>query len=140
MFSRPAYVALEIGVEGLRAVMILAIIGGGDVLAGVRSIWRFLTTPAVRDVGLSHLSGNLGLHWVDALENLAAFAVVGLIANLIIFGIASNSRVLAAVRRAGLAAPDEKARKLALVLFVKNITIIPFSAVWLWGLVLLLAR
>lgn len=135
-WPRPAYVAFEIIVEALRLLIFAVVIGLGDPVAGVRKITAFFAGAPLQ--ALARVGHGLRQHWPETLAALLLFSLVAVGANLAAFGAAA----LPPVRRIATALPgaDQDRSKLATVLFIKNLTIIPFTMVWLWGLLLFLNR
>jgi hypothetical protein len=136
-WRKPAYVAFEILVESVRLLILVVVIGLGDPVAGARKIAAFFSGAAFEAFG--RMGYGLRQRWPEALAALVLFAFAGVAANLLTFTTAG----LPPVRRVAAAAlpgVDRSRAKLATVLFIKNLTIIPFTMVWLWGLVLLLDR
>ena len=137
-WPKPAYVAFEIVVEALRLLIFVVVIGLGHPAAGVHSIAAFFHDDAASHA-FARIGQGLARRWPEALAALALFALVSVGANLLTFAAAN----LPLVRRAAAAAlpdADQSRLKLATVLFNKNLTIIPFTMIWLWGLLLLLNR
>jgi hypothetical protein len=138
-FSKAGYVAFEVVVEAVRALIIFAVVGAGDLRSGVQAIWRFLASTGDRSAALNALVHGVTLRWPTMLACFIAFSLAGAAANVAIFTGAS-ALSSAAAARLGPSPDEDKARKLGIVLFIKNLTVIPFTVVWLWGLVMLLAR
>jgi hypothetical protein len=138
-WPKPAYVAFEIAVELVRLTIILVAIGGGDPLEGAHRIASFFSGPDHSEA-LGRLARGWGQRWAQALAALVLFAIAAGLANVATFAIAGLAPVRGLAARAGIAGADDKASKLAVVLFLKNLTIIPFTMIWLWGLLLFLAR
>ncbi len=136
---KPGYIALEIGVEVVRLAMVLAIFGDGDPLAAAKGARAWLSAPG-RSSLLARLAGGLGLHWPQVLIAALVFVLVAVVANMIIFALARSTRVLALAGGLGVEAPDQKSLRLAVMLFIKNLTIIPFTVIWVWGLLAFLIR
>jgi hypothetical protein len=137
-WPRPGYVAFEVLVECLRLLIFAVVIGLGDPAQGVRRIAAFISGGSASEA-LGRLGQGLGQRWPEALAALVLFALVAVVANLATFATAG----LPSVRRLAAAAlqdADQARGKLAAVLFIKNLTIIPFTIIWLWALLLYLNR
>ncbi len=129
--SGPLRAALEIAVEGSRVVMVLAIVGAGDPIAGARALGALLQ-PGATSAALARLQAGWAARWQELLTAFALFALVAVGANLAIFALARAAPLRVAFVRLGGLDPDDGGLPLAIVLFVKNLTIIPFTMVWLW--------
>lgn len=138
-WPKPVYGLAEIAVEAVRLVMVLAIVGFGDPFAGARAVGG-LFSGAAFGAAIGRLLGGLKAHGLAALLDLAAFAVLAVLVNLAVFAIARWAPMLAAARRLSSGNADDKSLRLAVVLLLKNLTIIPFTAVWLWGMLLMLSH
>ena len=138
-WPKPAYVAFEIAVEAVRLLIVVVVIGLGDPQAGAHAIAAFVSGDG-RGAALAHLASGWTHRWPQTLVALVLFAVVAVLANVTVFAIAAASPVRRLAIRVGIAGPDEGRATTAIVLFIKNLTIIPFTAVWIWGLLLFLSR
>lgn len=139
MWPKAAYVALEVAVEAVRLLIMAVVIGLGDLAAGFRRTTAFFMAG---DLGaaLTRLGVGWMHHWPQALAAIGAFVIVAVILNVIVFAIAPLVPLRRLADAAGVPAYDDAGSKTAVVLFIKNLTIIPFTMVWLWGLLLFLSK
>jgi hypothetical protein len=138
-WPKPAYVAFEVAVELVRLTIILVVIGQGDPLAGAHRIGAFFSGTGHSEA-LGRLAQGWGQHWAEALLALVLFVIAAGAANVVTFTIAGLGPVRGLAAALGIAKAGDKASKLAVVLFLKNLTIIPFTMIWLWELLLFLAH
>jgi hypothetical protein len=137
-WPKPAFIAFEIAVESLRLLIFVVVIGLGDPAAGIHRIAAFFSGDTASHA-FTRIGQGLGRRWPEALAALGLFALVGVGANVLTFALAGAAPVRR-VAAAALPGAEQSRTKLATVLFIKNLTIIPFTMVWLWGLLLFLNR
>lgn len=123
--SRGTFVALEILVESSRLLLVLHVLGMGSFLTG----WIVLK-GAVRGLrGSRAIFGDVLRHgWRGLLWNALGFLALAAVANIAIFAWARHGSTLAMLQHCGWVA--EQAGPWVTVLFVKNLTIIPWTLVF----------
>src|SRR5262245_22548025 len=131
--SGAQHLLLELMVEGARAAIFLVVVGEGSLTDGITAIKN-----AWKMTGFISIWNNLKYRWGAVLWSIAAFIVFASLINLVISLIAHNDIVLSAVRNFGFPPAKDDSLKVALIFFLKNITIIPFTLVWLRGMYRLL--
>jgi hypothetical protein len=130
----PAFIGLEIVVELARIVTVLVIIGHGNLRRGIgnaASIFRF-KREQWRGVGIS-ARATVRQHWPVLLWNLLVFSLIAFVFNWINGLIADKSGALIFLKNSGFI--QTSATGMPLVFFLKNLTVIPFTLVFDYGLV-----
>lgn len=125
---------LEIPVEGSRIAVLLYVLGHGSLTGGCRDVLGMFRRPgpqAEREpaAGVPSVpprAGKLGL-------SLLLFALLAVAANLGATYVSRDPAVIATLRGAGLGLQGETLGE-AVRFFVKNLTIIPFTIVFMVGL------
>jgi hypothetical protein len=127
--SRSTHLALEAVIEGARLALLLHVLGGGSLLAGGASVLRLLQSPRAAwrrmRAALHGRGGALAL-------NLLGFAAIAALANVAIFRVADRWAVLAMLKHCGWIA--EQAGPWVTILFLKNVSLIPWTLVFLGAL------
>jgi hypothetical protein len=118
------YGMLELVVEGARVLALFAIVYFSPLNGTLLD--RFVSNVSTSVVALVYAT-------------IMMLIVAGL-TNLGIAHLSKRTHVLNVVRRAGTAAADEQSLQLAASLFLKNVTVIPFTLVWLIGVVTVIGR
>lgn len=123
--SQGTFVALEILVESTRLLLVLHVLGLGSSLAG----WAALQG------GVRHLrnaratvGGALRNGWRGLLLNPIGFLALAVGANIAIFALARHGSTLPMLQHCGWVA--EEAGPWVTVLFIKNLTVIPWTLVF----------
>ena len=120
------YLLLELMVEAARVAIFLAVVGEGSFTAGVTAIKSVWNTA-----GYVSIWNNLKARWVAVIWSIAAFIIFACLVNLVINLIAHNDTVISAVRNLGFPPTKDESLRFAVLFFLKNITIIPFTLVWM---------
>ena len=123
------HLLLEIVVEAARLAIFLVVVGEGSFTAGVMRIKSVCNMT-------NHVSiwNNLKGRWVAVIWSIAAFIIFACLVNVVIDRIANNDAVFSTVRNLGFPPTKDASLRFAIIFFLKNITIIPFTLVWLFGL------
>ena len=131
--SGTQHLLLELMVEAARVAIFLVVVGEGSFTAGVTAIKN------VRKMsGYVSIWNNLKGRWVAVIWSIAAFIIFASLVNAVISLIAHNDTVLSTVQNLGFPPTKDESLKSAIIFFLKNITIIPFTLVWLRGMYRLL--
>jgi hypothetical protein len=138
-WPKPAYIAFEIAVEAVRLLIVVVVVGLGDLGAGAQKFGAFFA-GGEQHAALGRLATGWAHHWPETLAALGAFVSIAVILNVVVFAVSPlvPARLLAGA--AGMHGIDEARSRIAVVLFIKNLTIIPFTVIWVWGLLLYLSR
>lgn len=120
-------VSLEVVTEASRIALVLAVIGGGSLLKGAQLLPRILRIFS-GDTWRTIASNTAHLWW-PLLINILAFSLLAGAINLCI-NLVANESVLQLLKDWRLLAKD--ANPQAIVLFLKNLTIIPFTIIFLY--------
>ncbi len=121
-------ILLEIGVESSRILLFLYALGLTNVRTGAVSVLRLLSAGADRrkhwQVGVQKVKS----HWRALLLNLAVFLFIAWSINSLIDYAAYQTCLYTTMKASQLVA--EEASEWAFILFLKNISIIPFTLVF----------
>jgi uncharacterized BrkB/YihY/UPF0761 family membrane protein len=128
------YLLLELIVEGSRIGILLVVIGGGSLSAGIATIRRISKmSEQERERHVESMGTTFKNNWLDVALSFAIFGIfVYLIPNIVISQIADNENVLRVVQNLGLQELDDESLRTIIVFFLKNSTIIPFTIVWMF--------
>jgi hypothetical protein len=127
--SRGTHLALEAVIESARLALLLHVLGAGSMIAGGTIALRLLRHPrAAWRRMLAALRGR-GRAFV---LNLLGFAAIAALANVAIFRLADRWAVLAMLKHCGWIA--EQAGPWVTILFLKNVSLIPWTLVFLGAL------
>ncbi|GAB3274533.1 hypothetical protein GCM10027347_47480 [Larkinella harenae] len=127
------HLALEIVVESARIMTVLVIIGHGNIQQGVRksaSIMQ-LKKKEWRAVGQA-IRTNFRLHWANVFIHLMVFSLLAFGFNRLNDWIANHSAVFYGMKDFGII--HEQATPTPLFFFLKNLTVIPFTLLFEYGL------
>jgi steroid 5-alpha reductase family enzyme len=134
--SIPLLLYLLLGgiVWGSRIGIFLVAIGGGSLRVGSATIRRIhKMSEQERETNVESMGNSFKHNWLDVAVSFVIFLIfVYLIPNIIISQIAENESVLGFVQYFGLQGLDDESVRTVIVFFLKNITIIPFTIVWMF--------
>ena len=131
---RATHLALEVAIEGARLALLLHVLGEGSMVAGGHTVARILRQPrAAWQRARAALRGRSP----GVVLNLLAFGAIAAVANFAIFRIAGQWTALAMLKHCGWIA--DQAGPWVTILFLKNVSIIPWTLVFLAGLACWLA-
>ncbi|WP_460674270.1 hypothetical protein [Larkinella ripae] len=132
------FVSLEILVEAARIITILVIVGHGNWRQGVQNLgvlFRF-KKQQWRETGRTART-MLRLHWPVLLGNLLLFSLLAYGFNAINRLIAEHRAVFYGLKDFGFM--HQAATSMPLFFFLKNLTVIPFTVIFEYGLFMALA-
>lgn len=122
---------LEVVVQGARIAIFLVVLGHGSLETGIERVRQVFDTPEdKRESQFDSIWTAARRHWIDVTASVVVFAAFALVVNVAIAQVAANQSVLAFVSSLGVGIGDE-ALKTALAFFLKNVTIIPLTIVWM---------
>jgi hypothetical protein len=132
--SLSLYLLLEVIVEGSRIGILLVTIGGGSLGAGITTIRRISKmSEQERETNAEPMMTTFKNNWLDVALSFVIFVIfVYLIPNIVISRIADTESVLRVVQNLGLQGLDDESLQTVIVFVLKNITIIPFTIVWMF--------
>jgi hypothetical protein len=119
---------LEIGVESSRILLFLYALGLTDVQTGAASVLRLFSAGANRRRNWRVAVQKVKSHWRAMLLNLAAFLLIAWSINSLIDYAAYQTCLYTKLKASQLIA--DEASEWAFILFLKNISIIPFTLVF----------
>ncbi|RAJ94470.1 hypothetical protein LX87_04357 [Larkinella arboricola] len=133
------YYGLEILVECVRIITVLVIVGHGSPRQGARKIVRLFrfNRSQWREIGRA-VRLTIRQQWAVSLINLLVFSLIAFGFNKLNGIIADQSVLLPFLKRNGLV--DAAATGMPVFFFLKNLTVIPFTLVFEYGLFCWLAR
>jgi hypothetical protein len=134
--SSSTHLLLEVLVEGARLLICLAIVGDGSPAAGIRRIRRLFAKLKVNQGAASDaLWGKLKARWMDLVLIVVVFSAFAYLVNFTIGSIAQSEAVLERLRGVALLNElSDESLGYVFVFVLKNLTIIPFTLVWWYGL------
>jgi hypothetical protein len=121
-------IVLEIGVELVRILIFLYALGLTDMKSGAVSVMRVFSAGANRRKHWKAAVQKLKSHWLALLLNLAAFLIIAWSINYLIDYAAYQTCMYAKMKSSQIIA--DGASEWAFILFLKNISIIPFTLVF----------
>jgi hypothetical protein len=121
-------------VWGSRIGIFLVAIGGGSLREGSATIRRIhKMSEQERETKAEPMETNFKNNWIDVVVGFVIFGVfVYLIPNVIISQIAETESVLRFVRNHGLQGLDDESLGTVIDFFLRNLTIIPFTIIWIF--------
>jgi hypothetical protein len=120
-----AQIGLEILVEGARVALALAVLGGGNPLAGIDAIKRFFRMSHVdRESRVGETKKRFELHWRSYAWDFALYVGIALALNVIIDVVVARPAVVEFATNLGA----ENGGSVRLLL--KNLTVIPFTIIF----------
>ncbi|MFC5408086.1 hypothetical protein ACFPMF_02105 [Larkinella bovis] len=131
--SPPVFYGLEVLVELARIVTILAIVGHGSLRQGYRQLARFFrwTKSQWRDIR-GTVGATIRSQWPVLVTNLLFFSLLAFGFNKLNSLIVDQRPVYYGLKDFGLIHGD--ATRLPLFFFLKNLTVIPFTLLFEYGL------
>jgi len=125
---------LEIAVEGARVLLFLYVLGLADVKRGWLRVRRFFANSAQRKLLWGTAVHNFKTQWVPILLNILGFLLIASALNFLIDWLAYGTPLLLKLKENGLLVPFSS--EWVLLLFFKNLTVIPLMIVFETVLVL----
>ncbi len=120
---------LEVVINGARLLIILLIIGQGYMQAGVRNFANiFSLTKAKWHTIWANVKDNFSTNFLAILINFIIYIVIAAIFNILLFALFDYTSILEWLKSNELISPT--ASKWPILLFFKNISIIPFTLVF----------
>ncbi|MBA4852845.1 hypothetical protein [Emticicia sp. BO119] len=127
--SSIAKAILEVVVNGARLLIVLIIIGQGYVQAGIRNFTNIfrLTKSEWLEVW-TNVKYNLSNNFISLLVNFIIYIVIAVVVNVVLFSIFEFTPFVTWLKSVNLLNPA--ASKWPVLLFFKNISIIPFTLIF----------
>ena len=126
---------LEVAVEGSRALFVVFLIGHGSVRQGYRNVLALFGKGRANWHGAANEgTSSRRVDWAGMVLSLLLFGLVAWGMNVMIASVASRPDLLAGLRRCGYMAED--ANPYGVLLFMKNLTVIPLTLVFNYVLVM----
>jgi hypothetical protein len=122
------HILLEILVESARLAIILYALGLANIKSGLSKIVRLVINRSARRQNWQVATTKLSQQWLAILINLGAFLLMAYLNNLLIDHIAYETCLYIALTTRQLI--SEESSVWALILFFKNISVIPFTLVF----------
>jgi hypothetical protein len=119
---------LECLIEASRLVIFLFCLGLTNVRTGIRRFLKLLSPAYHSKDKWSAAFGQLRRNWLPASVNVIAFMVFAFLINLLIDQLAYETCLYANLQNNGVM--DAGASEWTIILFFKNITVIPFTLVF----------
>ncbi|MBE7177180.1 MAG: hypothetical protein INR69_12290 [Mucilaginibacter polytrichastri] len=130
-------VLLEIAIESARLLIILFVLGISRIAEGAKRIVRLLRGKSWRTTGRTVLI-SLRKKGLPVLCSLAGFALIAFVCNVLIDQLARETCLLLALKNSG--ALSASSSEWTLLLFFKNLSVIPFTLIFECVLLLWLAE
>ena len=120
---------LEIIIETARILTFLLVLGEGSIGKGTQSVRSiFLLNRAQWKSIWSVVITRIKVNWIALVINLLMYSVVAFIINFIIDKVAYDTELLTMLQNSHILAP--KTSEWVLLLFFKNLTVIPFTIIF----------
>lgn len=131
------YITLEVIVALSRLTLLVAVIGKGKILQGFRKIRSiFRSKKEERKKGWRTVVERFKVYWLMILWNCLFFGLLAFLINSLIGYLASIPEVLSFLKENNVL--HKNATQTPLVFFLKNLTVIPFTLIFEYGIFLLL--
>lgn len=129
------YILLEIGVELSRVVVVILVLGEGSLKKGFQRCKRAFTLKKSERKTLWHtVVRNFKTYWPALLWNFIIFCMLAFLIDYCIKEIANNQSVLLWLKDQHILHASASANPL--VFFLKNLTVIPFTIIFEFGILL----
>ncbi|WP_338869467.1 hypothetical protein WBJ53_20200 [Spirosoma sp. SC4-14] len=126
--SSTTHLLLEIIIESARIMLVLYVLGLASVRNGLIRIGRFFTQKTNRKAQWDIAVQNLKKQWLSIILNLIGFAVIAWTLNYLIDLLAYETCLYLTLKKDGILA--QSASEWTLLLFFKNLSVIPFTLVF----------
>lgn len=123
-----ANIFLEVVVEAARLFLFLFVLGLANVKKGCLRIWKLFTTAGRRQLSFAVLIRNVRTQGISIILNIIGFSVIAIILNYIINLVAYQTCLFLNLKNNGILA--ESSSEWTILLFFKNLTVIPFTLVF----------
>lgn len=138
-------ILLEIIVEGARVLLLLYILGLADIKKGVLRIKHFLTDKEKRAQFGTVFRQHVKMYWNAIILSLIGFSIIAWLLNYCIDVIIYKTSLISFLKDKGILNPQ--ASEWPVLLFIKNLTVIPYTLVfetllllWLAGRLIILKK
>lgn len=133
-----AHTSLEVVIESARILLFFYALGLTNVKTGFAKIGHFIRNKAGRSAGWRLAVRNLRQNWLTILINFVAFLIIAWLFNALIDHIAYETCLYITLKARQLI--SEQSSEWALILFFKNISVIPFALIFQAILILWLTK
>jgi len=132
--SSTTNVISEIAVESARVLLFLYVLGLANIKNGILRIRNFFSNKVNKRLQWSIALQNLKKQWSSILLNVIGFSLIALALNFLIEKLAYETCLYLTLRKDGILAQSSSAW--TILLFFKNISVIPFTLIFQTLLVL----
>jgi hypothetical protein len=122
------HVALEIVIESARVLLFLYVLGFCDISKGILRIKAFFTSKISRRLHLTAAKNKLKKYWLLIIINFAVFLLIASAINYLIDLVAYETCLYLKLKEDGILSPSSS--EWTILLFFKNISVIPFTLVF----------
>jgi hypothetical protein len=126
--SPVTHFSLEILIESARLAIVLYALGLANIRRGVRKVFHFVKKKDSRRQSWQTALARLRREWVAILLNFIAFLLIAFLFNFVIDHIAYETCLYITLTARKLI--SDQSSEWTLILFFKNITVIPFTLVF----------
>ena len=121
-------IVLEIIIETSRILLFLYVLGLANIKNGILRIKRFLTQKANRKLQWNNAVKTFKQQWFSIMLNLIGFSLVAWSVNYLIDLLAYQTRLYLTLKENGVLV--ESSSEWTILLFFKNLSVIPFTLVF----------
>jgi hypothetical protein len=127
---------LELLVGGARVAVFLLAVGNGKVGKGIEALRTIFRIPKdERDAAVLLMWRNAKGHWTAILRDITLFGIAAVVINVGIGVIAEGRTASSLLIGLGISNADGETMQNAATLFMKNLTVIPLTIVFLCGMI-----
>ena len=123
-----SHILLEIVIEGTRILLFFYALGLTNVRAGASRLIQFVTNKQVRKQNWHLAIQKVKEQWFAMLINFVAFSVIAFLFNVLINHIAYETCLYITLKSRQLI--SDQTSEWAIILFFKNISVIPFTLIF----------
>lgn len=132
------YISLEVLVESSRILILILVIGNGQIKSGVwKCKYAFTMKKYDRKRWWQTVTQNFRNYWPALLWNIIIFSFIALLINYLINTIADYQPLLTKLKDWQVL--TDSASSLPVIFFLKNLTVIPFAIIFECGIFLRLS-
>ena len=123
-----ANIVLEIIVESSRILLFLFVLGLANVKKGMLRIWDLFTKKGMWRSIWNNSIQKLKKQWLSVLLNLSAFLIIAWMFNFLIDQLAYETCLYLSLKKHGVLV--DRSSEWTILLFFKNLSVIPFTLVF----------
>jgi len=121
-------ILLEVVIEGARLFLVIYIIGLANPTLGINRIKNFFTKGEKRKEFLRSAGAGFKKNWRSTILSIVGFSIIAFVLNLLIDALAYQTCLYITLKSNGLI--DPSASEWTILLFFKNLSVIPFTLVF----------